>query len=148
MRAVVQEVYGSADVLRVQDIDMPTIGDAEVLVRVHAASVDPGVWHLMTGLPYFIRLMGLGLRAPRFRVCGMALAGRVEAVGRIVTGFRPGDEVYGAGEGSFAEYARARAGRLALKPANLTFEQAAGGGSAVSSAKSSRRCSRHSTASR
>ncbi len=99
-----------------------------MLVRVHAAGVDPGVWHVTAGLPYLVRLMGLGLRAPKARVPGNDVAGRVEAVGKNVTQFQPGDEVYGrqpTGDGSFAEYVAVPTGRLAPKPANLTFEQAA-----------------------
>jgi NADPH:quinone reductase-like Zn-dependent oxidoreductase len=125
MQAIVQDGYGSADVLALQDIDMPLAGDAEVLVRVRAAGVDPGVWHLMTGEPYLMRIMGFGLLKPKVRIRGRAVAGRVEAVGEKVTGFRPGDEVFGTCEGSFAEYARAREDRLAPKPSNLRFEEAA-----------------------
>jgi NADPH:quinone reductase-like Zn-dependent oxidoreductase len=125
MKAIVRDTYGSPDVLELKDIEKPRIGDGEVLVRVHAAGVDRGVWHIMTGLPYPIRLAGYGLRAPKNPVIGMDLAGIVEAAGKNVTRFRPGDEVFGIGEGSFAEYARAREEKLAPKPANLTFEQAA-----------------------
>ena len=129
MKAIVQDVYGPPDVLRLEEVEMPEVGDDDVLVRVHAAGVDPGVWHLMMGLPYLVRVMGLGLRRPKVRVRGLDLAGRVEAVGGNVTRFRAGDEVYGACDtargGSFAEYACAPEERLALKPANLTFEQAA-----------------------
>jgi NADPH:quinone reductase-like Zn-dependent oxidoreductase len=125
MQAVVQDTYGAADVLELRDIDKPVIGDEDLLVRVHAAGVDPGVWHLMTGLPYLVRVMGYGLRTPKIRVRGRDVAGRVEAVGTNVTQVQPGDEVFGIGEGSFAEYVRARADKLAPKPANLTFEQAA-----------------------
>lgn len=125
MKAIVQDRYGEADVLRLEEIDRPDIGDDEVLVEVHAAGVDRGVWHLMTGLAYPIRLAGYGVRAPKNRVRGSEVAGRVEAVGKAVTTLRPGDEVYGIGEGSFAEYVRAKADKLAPKPANLTFEQAA-----------------------
>jgi NADPH:quinone reductase-like Zn-dependent oxidoreductase len=125
MKAIVQDRYGSADVLELRDIDKPTPKAGEVLVRVHAAGVDPGVWHLMTGQPYLVRVMGFGLRAPKTRVRGRALAGRIEAVGANVSGFAPGDDVYGTCEGSFAEYACARADRIARKPANLTFAQAA-----------------------
>ena len=128
MKAIVQDAYGPPDVLRVGEVDKPVAGDDEVLVRVHAAGVDPGVWHITAGEPYLVRLMGLGLRAPRARVPGNDLAGRVEAIGRNVRQFQPGDEVYGrkpTGEGSFAEYVSVPAGRLAAKPANLTFEQAA-----------------------
>jgi NADPH:quinone reductase-like Zn-dependent oxidoreductase len=125
MQAVVQDTYGAADVLELRDIDKPVPKNNEVLVRVHAAGVDPGVWHLMTGLPYLVRVMGYGLRTPKVRVRGRDVAGRVEAVGTNVTRFHPGEEVFGTCEGSFAEYVRARADKLAPKPANLTFEQAA-----------------------
>jgi NADPH:quinone reductase-like Zn-dependent oxidoreductase len=125
MRAIVQDTYGSADVLELRDIAKPAVGADDLLVRVHAAGVDPGVWHLMTGLPYLVRIFGFGLRVPKYRVRGRDVAGRVEAVGENVTQFHPGDEVFGICEGSFAEYACARKDRLALKPANLTFEQAA-----------------------
>jgi NADPH:quinone reductase-like Zn-dependent oxidoreductase len=123
MKAIVQDTYGPADVLELRDIDKPKIGDNQVLVRVHAAGVDRGVLHLMTGTPYLIRIVGL--RAPKNPVRGREVAGRVEAVGKDVTRFRPGDEVMGIGEGTFAEYAAAREDKLARKPANLTFEQAA-----------------------
>jgi NADPH:quinone reductase-like Zn-dependent oxidoreductase len=125
MKAIVQDRYGSADVLGLGDVDMPVPKDDEVLLRVHAAGVEPGVWHLMTGMPYLVRLLGYGLRRPKVRVRGRDVAGRVEAVGKDVTEFRPGDEVFGICEGSFAEYACARADKLVPKPANLTFEQAA-----------------------
>jgi Alcohol dehydrogenase GroES-like domain len=125
MKAVVQDGYGSADVLELRDIDKPEVADDEVLVRVHAAGVDRGVWHLMTGQAYVIRLAGYGIRRPKHRVRGRELAGRVEAIGQAVTRFRPGDEVIGTCEGSFAEYACAREDKLASKPANLTFDQAA-----------------------
>jgi len=125
MKAVVQDVYGSADTLRLADVERPVIGDDEVLVRVRAAGVDPGVWHLMTGLPYLFRL-GIGVRRPKVPVRGRDLAGVVEAVGSVVTRFRPGDEVYGITQfGSFAELARSRESDLARKPTTLTFEQAA-----------------------
>jgi NADPH:quinone reductase-like Zn-dependent oxidoreductase len=125
MNAVVQDTYGSPDVLQLREIDKPVVRDDEVLVQVHAAGVDPGVWHLMTGLPYLVRIMGYGLRKPKVGIRGRDVAGRVEAVGTNVTGFRPGDEVFGIGDGSFAEYVSARPDKLAPKPANLTFEQAA-----------------------
>lgn len=126
MQAVVQDGYGEAeDVLRVEEIDRPDIGDDEVLVRVLAAGVDRGVWHLMTGLAYPIRLAGYGIRAPKTRVRGREVAGRVEAVGRHVTTLQPGDAVFGVGEGCFAEYATARPDKLAYMPKNLTAEQAA-----------------------
>jgi NADPH:quinone reductase-like Zn-dependent oxidoreductase len=125
MKAIIQDRYGSPDVLELRDIDQPVIGDNDVLVRVHAAGVDPSVWHLMTGLPYLVRLFGSGLRRPKTRVRGADVAGTVTAIGRNVTRFQPGDEVFGSCDGSFAEYAAAREDRLAPKPANLTFEQAA-----------------------
>ncbi len=125
MKAIVQDTYGSADVLEFRDIDKPGIAGGEVLIRVHAAGLDRGVWHLMTGLAYPIRLAGYGFRAPKTPVPGMDLAGVVAAVGAGVTRFRPGDEVFGSGKGAFAEYARAPEDKLAAKPANLTFEQAA-----------------------
>ena len=125
MKAIVQDRYGSADVLQFKDIDKPVPGADDILIRVHAAGLDPSVWHIMTGEPYLVRLMGFGLRAPKVKVSGSDVAGRVEAVGTNVTEFQPGDEVFGTAAGSFAEYARARAGKLAPKPANLTFEQAA-----------------------
>ena len=125
MKAIVQDTYGETDVLEFREIGRPEIAADEVLVRVHAAGVDRGVWHLMTGLAYPIRLAGYGLRAPKTPVPGMDLAGVVEAVGADVTRFGPGDEVYGIGKGAFAEFARAPENKLAPKPANLTFEQAA-----------------------
>ncbi len=125
MKAIVQDTYGSADVLEFRDIGQPAIAGGEVLIRVHAAGVDRGVWHLMTGLAYPVRLAGYGLRAPKTPVPGTDLAGVVQAVGQDVTRFQPGDEVFGIGKGAFAEYARAPESKLAPKPANLTFEQAA-----------------------
>jgi NADPH:quinone reductase-like Zn-dependent oxidoreductase len=127
MDAVVQARYGPAPelLLQVARIDRPSAGDGEVLVRVHAASVDRGTWHIMAGLPYPIRLAGFGVRRPKYASPGRCLAGTVEAVGAGVTVFAPGDAVYGTGNASFAEYATVRADRLAPKPANLTFEQAA-----------------------
>src|SRR6266498_1807176 len=125
MKAIVQDTYGSPDVLQLREIDTPMVGADEMLIRIHAAGVDQGVWHLMAGMPYLMRIAGFGLRAPKNPVRGYDVAGRVEAVGENVTRFQPGDEVFGTCRGSFAEYARARADRLAPKPANLTFEQAA-----------------------
>jgi NADPH:quinone reductase-like Zn-dependent oxidoreductase len=128
MTSVVQDRYGSdpGDVLRVAEVPRPAVGDGEVLVRVHAASVDRGTWHLMAGLAYPIRLV-FGLRRPNFANPGRNLAGTVEAVGAGVTEFRPGDEVFGvaAGNGTFAEYVVARPDRLAAKPGNLSFAEAA-----------------------
>ena len=125
MQAIVQDEYGSADVLQLRDVERPRVGERDVLVEVHAAGLDPGVWHLMTGRPYLVRLMGFGLRRPKDRVAGQDVAGRVAAVGAGVTRLRPGDEVFGACSGAFAEYARGQEDTLAPKPANLTFEQAA-----------------------
>jgi NADPH:quinone reductase-like Zn-dependent oxidoreductase len=126
MQAIVQDRYGkTADVLRLEEIDPPQIGDNDVLVGVKAASVHIGDWHVMTGLPYLLRVVGFGFRAPKARVRGMDVAGVVEAVGQNTTRFQVGNEVFGTGDGSFAEYASASEDTLALKPANLTFEQAA-----------------------
>ena len=124
MRAVTQNTYGSAGVFQLCEVDRPDIGGDEVLIRVHGAGVDRGVWHLMTGLPYVGRL-AFGLQAPKTAVPGMDLAGVVAAVGDHVTRFRPGDEVFGIGKGAYAEYARAAEAKLAPKPTNLTFAQAA-----------------------
>ncbi len=125
MKAIVQDKYGSADVLALRDIEKPVAGDDDLLIQVHAAGVDPGVWHLMTGLPYLVRFMGFGFRTPKIRVRGRDAAGTVETVGKNVTQFKPGDLVYGICDGSFAEYACAKAEQFAPKPANLSFEQAA-----------------------
>src|SRR5918999_1153323 len=135
MKAITQDRYGSSDVLRLDEVATPAAGADEVLVRVQAAGVGPEVWHIMSGRPYFVRLMGFGVRAPKQRVLGRDLAGVVEAVGSGVTEFQPGDEVFGSGRGTLAEYACAGAaaddskvggpGVIAPKPANLTFEQAA-----------------------
>jgi len=127
MQAIVQRRYGTVpeDLFRLERIAKPAAGPGEVLVRVRAAGVDRGTWHLMTGLPYLARVVGFGLRAPKLPVPGWAVAGTVEAVGAGVTGLRPGDEVFGTCRGSFAEYVATRASRLAPKPADLTFEQAA-----------------------
>ncbi|WP_327327789.1 NAD(P)-dependent alcohol dehydrogenase [Streptomyces sp. NBC_01210] len=125
MKAIVRETYRSPDGLELKEIDKPVVGDDDVLVRVHAAGVDQGVWHLVTGLPYLLRIVGFGLRRPKTRVPGLDVAGRVEAVGRNVSRFQPGDEVFGTCAGSYAEYACARQDKFAPKPANVTFEQAA-----------------------
>jgi NADPH:quinone reductase-like Zn-dependent oxidoreductase len=128
MSAVIQEEYGPApeDVLRLAQITKPTAGASEVLVRVHAASVDRGTWHVMAGLPYPIRLAGFGYRRPKAINPGRSLAGTVEAVGAGVSGFEPGAGVFGISEGgSFAEFAAVPASKLAPKPANLSFEQSA-----------------------
>jgi len=126
MKAIVQDKYGSAEVLHLGDIDKPSIGDDEVLIRVRAAGVNPGDWAIMSGLPYIARPSRLyGLRRPKNPVRGTDVAGQVEAIGGSVTRFRPGDEVFGWSHGSFADYAAASEDALALKPANITFEQAA-----------------------
>jgi NADPH:quinone reductase-like Zn-dependent oxidoreductase len=126
MKAIVQDVYGSADVLQLRDIGQPSPSDGEVLVQVRAAGADPGVWHMMTGVPYLMRVIGFGFRRPKVPVRGLALSGVVVAAGPGATRFQPGDEVFGTcRSGSFAEYAVAREDRLAAKPATLTFEQAA-----------------------
>ncbi len=125
MRAVVRERYGSAAALNVRDVAVPTAGPGEVLLEVHAAGLDRGVWHLMAGLPYPIRLAGYGITRPKQPVLGMDVAGRVVAVGPDVTRFRVGEEVFGIGIGTFAEYARAREDKLVRKPAGLSFAEAA-----------------------
>jgi NADPH:quinone reductase-like Zn-dependent oxidoreductase len=125
MKAIVQDSYGSADVLELRDIETPVVGDDDVLVRAHAAGVEIGIWHVMTGKPYLLRIMGFGLRKPKVPVRGRDIAGVVEAVGKNVTRFKPGDEVFGTADGSFAEYASAPQDRLAMKPKNLTFERSA-----------------------
>jgi NADPH:quinone reductase-like Zn-dependent oxidoreductase len=125
MKAIVQDVYGNSDVLGLRDIPKPVPGSGEVLIKVRAAGVDQGAWHLMTGRPYLIRLFGYGLKKPKVPVRGREVAGVVEAVGSGVTRFVPGDEVFGTCEGSFAEYACAKEKLLARKPSNLTFEETA-----------------------
>jgi NADPH:quinone reductase-like Zn-dependent oxidoreductase len=125
MKAIVQDAYGSADVLELREIDIPLIGDNDVLVRVHAAGLHIGDWHVMTGLPYMLRVIGFGLLAPNVRVRGMDVAGVVEKTGSAVTRFAVGDAVFGTCEGSFAGYARVPEEQLVPKPATLTFEQAA-----------------------
>jgi NADPH:quinone reductase-like Zn-dependent oxidoreductase len=125
MKAIVYHNYGSPDVLKCEDFETPTPGDDEVLIRVRAASVNALDWRLMRGKPLLTRLMMGGLRKPRITRPGVDLAGQVETVGRNVTQFKPGDEVFGAGRGAFAEYACAVEEKLALKPANVSFEAAA-----------------------
>ena len=133
MKAIVQDQYGSLDVLELREIDKPMIKDDEVLVRVHAASVHPDVWHATKGLPYILRLMGSGLLKPKNSVPGTDMAGHVESVGKNAEVFQPGDEVFGQtvrrnqwhNGGAYAEYVAVPEGALAQKPANLTFEQAA-----------------------
>ena len=125
MRAVVQETYGTADVLHVGRTARPEVAENEVLVRVRAAGLDRGTWHLMTGKPYLMRVIGFGFRRPKNPVPGIDVAGTVVAIGSAVTKFGVGAEVYGMSRGSFGEYAAALEDKLARKPANLTFEQAA-----------------------
>jgi NADPH:quinone reductase-like Zn-dependent oxidoreductase len=125
MKAVTRTTYGSADVLEFADVETPIAADDEVLIRVHAAGAGPEVWHLMTGLPYLVRIMGFGLRKPKNPILGMDVAGVVETVGNHVRQLRPGDEVFGTCAGSFAEYACARADKVAPRPATLSLEQAA-----------------------
>jgi NADPH:quinone reductase-like Zn-dependent oxidoreductase len=124
MQAIVQDAYGSGAALELRELDRPAIGEREVLVHVSAAGVNPADWAVMRGLPYIARPV-YGLRRPKVSVRGTDVAGQVEAVGAAVTRFRPGDEVFGASTGSYAEYAAASEDDLALKPTNLTFEQAA-----------------------
>jgi NADPH:quinone reductase-like Zn-dependent oxidoreductase len=125
MKAIICTRYGPPDVLQFQEIAKPTPADNEVLINLHAASVNPVDLHLMRGKPFFLRLMIGGLRAPKRKVPGHDIAGRVEAVGRNVTQFKPGDDVFGACRGAFAEYVCAMEDKLALKPANSSFEDAA-----------------------
>jgi NADPH:quinone reductase-like Zn-dependent oxidoreductase len=125
MRAIVRDRYGSADVLSLTDVQLPEVGDEEVLVRVRAAGLDRGAWHVMAGLPYLIRTAGYGLRRPKTAGLGSELAGVVETIGANVTQLRPGEAVFGTCSAAFAEYATARPEKLAPIPANLSFEQAA-----------------------
>ena len=125
MRAIVQDVYGSADRLRLSQIDKPIAAADEVLVQVRAAGVDRGTCHLMRGEPYLVRILGFGFRGPKNRVPGLDVAGTVVAAGVGVTRFQVGDEVLGISRGSFAEYATAQQDKLVHKPARLSFEQAA-----------------------
>jgi NADPH:quinone reductase-like Zn-dependent oxidoreductase len=122
MKAITQDAYGSPDVLRLAEVDVPVPGPGEVLVQVRAAAVDYGVWHLLTGRPLLTRALGFGLRKPKVPVAGSDLAGMVTTAG---PGFAVGDAVFGSGVGTFAEYAVAPVGKLAHKPPGLTFEQAA-----------------------
>lgn len=133
MKAIVQDEYGSAEVLEARDIEKPRIGDNEVLVRVHAASIHLGDWILMTGSPFVMRF-ATGLRKPKNRVPGTDVAGTIEAVGKDVERLRPGDDVFGWCAGAFAEYVAASQEQFVKKPANLTFEQAAAVGVSASTA--------------
>ncbi|PYQ07669.1 MAG: NAD(P)-dependent alcohol dehydrogenase [Acidobacteria bacterium] len=133
MKAIVQERYGTPDDLELREVDQPVVGDDEVLVRVRAASIHPDVWHVVSGRPYVLRLMGAGFSKPKNPIPGTDMAGTVESVGKNVTQFRPGDPVFGETivahqwihGGAFAEYVSVHRDLLALKPANVTFEQAA-----------------------
>src|SRR5689334_275458 len=124
MKAVIQDRYGTSEVLHVGDVPIPEPGDHEVLIKVHAAGLDRGTEHLMTGKPYAMR-SATGLRRPKNPIAGRDVAGTVVKVGAAVTRFAPGDEVYGVAPGSFAEYAIGPENKLAHKPANLTFAEAA-----------------------
>lgn len=143
MRAIVQNAYGSSDVLRSAEVDRPEIAANEVLVDVVAAGMDRGTWHLMAGKPYLMRIIGFGFRRPKNLVPGLDVAGTVVAVGSEVTRFQPGDEVFGISRGAFAEYAAVREDKLAHKPANLSFERAAvvpiSGGTAIQALRDSGR---------
>ena len=123
MKAILHERYGRPDVLELRDVDRPALGDGQVLVRVHASSVNPVEWYGVSG-PYFARI-GNGMRRPKDQTVGADLAGTVEAVGREVKALQPGDEVFGVSGASWAEYTLARENRLARKPSNLSFEEAA-----------------------
>jgi len=125
MKAVYRTKYGSADALELRDIDKPVPGENQLLIKVCAASVNPLDWHVMRGEPFLIRLMGFGLLKPKHQVIGADLAGRVEAVGKNVTQFKVGDDVFGSSMGAFAEYACIREDRVARKQATVTYEQAA-----------------------
>jgi 2-desacetyl-2-hydroxyethyl bacteriochlorophyllide A dehydrogenase len=124
MKAIVCTRYGSPDVLHLKEVEKPTPRDNEVLVKIHAASANPADWHLVRGKPLFARF-STGFPKPKNPIPGLDIAGRVEVVGSSVTQFQPGDEVFGCVTGAFAEYVATREGNLALKPANLSFEQAA-----------------------
>jgi len=124
MKAAVYTRYGPPDVVHITDVEKPSPKDNEVLIKVRAASVNPLDWHFMRGTPYFLRIMA-GLRKPKVTRLGVDVAGQVEAVGRNVTQFKPGDEVFGACRGAFAEYTCTSESALVMKPDNVTFEQAA-----------------------
>jgi NADPH:quinone reductase-like Zn-dependent oxidoreductase len=142
MRAIVQSAYGTSEVLRAEEIAMPAIGGSDVLIKVRAAGLDRGTWHFMTGRPYLMRVMGFGFRRPKNPVSGVDVAGTVVAVGAAVTRFAVGDEVFGMSRGSFAEYAAAPENKLAHKPAEISFEQAAvapiSGGTALQALRAGR----------
>ncbi|MFT6711543.1 MAG: NADPH:quinone reductase-like Zn-dependent oxidoreductase [Arenicella sp.] len=125
MRAIVHRSYGTAEVLERETVDIPMIGEKEVLIEVHCAALDRGTWHLMTGTPYLIRVLGFGFMRPKQPIPGLDVAGRVVLVGSGVSRFAPGDEVFGIANGSFAEYTVANEDKLVVKPENMTFEAAA-----------------------
>jgi NADPH:quinone reductase-like Zn-dependent oxidoreductase len=125
MRAIVQRSYGTAEVLEREAVDIPTIGEKEVLIEVHCAALDRGTWHLMTGTPYLIRILGFGFMRPKQPIPGLDVAGRVVEVGSDVSRFAPGDEVFGIANGSFADYTVAKEDKLIAKPQGMTFEAAA-----------------------
>jgi NADPH:quinone reductase-like Zn-dependent oxidoreductase len=126
MKAIVYTKYGPPDVLQLKEVEKPTPKDDEVLIKVHAASLNAYDWHALTADIFLVRLMGFGFLKPKNKILGADIAGRVEAVGGNVTQFQPGDDVFGdIGRGGFAEYACSRENRLVSKPANLSFEEAA-----------------------
>jgi len=125
MKAIFRTTYGSADILELGEMDKPIPKDDELLLKVHAASVNPLDWHILRGEPFLIRLMGFGLLKPKHQILGADIAGRIEAIGKSVTQFKAGDEVFGSSMGGFAEYARIRESQAAVKPPTMTFEQAA-----------------------
>ena len=124
MKAIVYYNYGSPDVLKLEEIEKPAAGDDQVLLKVRAASVNPYDWHFMRGMPYVVRIPA-GPRKPKVNRLGLDVAGQVEAVGKNVTQFKPGDKVFGSCSGAFAEYACASESAVVLMPDNVTFEQAA-----------------------
>lgn len=145
MRAIVQTEYGSPDVLRFEEVNQPVVKDDDVLVRVHAASVNAGDWHLMRGTPLFIRFMFGGLLKPTIKILGADVAGQVEAIGKNVTQFQPGDRVFGylseSGYGAFAEYVCTTEDSLVLKPPTISFEEAAAvPGAALAALQALRNC--------
>ena len=125
MRAIVQDRYGATDAWEEADVSLPEIAEGDVLVRVHAAGLDRGTWHLMSGKPYLLRILGFGFRGPKNKVPGIDVSGTVVAAGSAVTRFAVGDNVYGMSRGSFAEYAAVGEDKLAHKPERLSFEAAA-----------------------
>ncbi|MDF1543679.1 MAG: NAD(P)-dependent alcohol dehydrogenase [bacterium] len=125
MKAIIRTKYGSPDRLEFRETEKPTPKENQVLVKVQAAAVNPLDWHVLRGQPFLVRLMGFGLLNPKHHILGADMAGRVEAIGKDITQFQVGDEVFGSGMGGFAEYACLREDKLVLKPASMTFEQAA-----------------------